>query len=73
MAYTLDSKVGNILDDPRAKDIVEKYAPGLANNPMISMAKGMSLRSILDMPQALQAGVTEDRVQKILAEINAKK
>ncbi len=73
MAYTLDSKVGDILDDPRAKDIVEKYAPGLANNPMISMAKGMSLRSILDMPQALQAGVTEDRVQKILAEINAKK
>ncbi len=72
MAYTLDSKVGDILDDPKAKDIVEKYAPGLANNPMVSMAKGMSLRSILDMPQAKQAGITEDRVQKILSEINAK-
>jgi hypothetical protein len=72
MAYTLDSKVGDLLNDPKAKDIVEKYAPSLANNPMVSMAKGMSLRSVLDMPQAKQAGITEDKVQKVLSEINAK-
>lgn len=72
MAYTLDSKVGEILDDPKAKEIVEKYAPGLANNPMVGMAKGMSLRSILNMPQAKQAGITQDRVEKVLSEINAR-
>ena len=72
MAYTLDSTVADILDDPRAKEIVEKYAPGLINNPMVSMAKGMSLRTILSMPQAKQAGITEDKVQQVLSEINAR-
>jgi hypothetical protein len=72
MAYTLDSKVGEILDDPKAKEVVEKYAPGLANNPMVGMAKGMSLRSILNMPQAKQAGVTQEQVEKVLSEINAR-
>lgn len=72
MAYTLDSKVGEILDDPKAKEVVEKYAPGLINNPMVAMAKGMSLRSILSMPQATQAGITQEQVERVLSEINAK-
>jgi hypothetical protein len=37
------------------------------------MAKGMTLRSVVAMPQAKQAGVTEEMVQQVLAEINAKK
>jgi hypothetical protein len=39
---------------------------------MLGMASGMTLRSILAMPQAKQAGITEDMVQKVLAEINAR-
>lgn len=37
------------------------------------MAKGMTLKSILAMPQAKQAGLTEDMVVNVLAEINALK
>lgn len=73
MPYTLDSKVGEILKDTQAVEILEKYAPGIANNPMIGMAKGMTLKAILAMPQARQAGLTEDKVEKVLAEINALK
>jgi hypothetical protein len=40
---------------------------------MLGLAKGMTLKSLLAMPQAKQAGVTEDRVVKVLAEINARK
>jgi hypothetical protein len=40
---------------------------------MIGLAKGMTLRSLVAMPQAKQAGVTEEMVSKVLAEINAKK
>jgi hypothetical protein len=72
MAYTLDTKVGEILKDTRAVEILERHAPGVSNNPMIGMASGMTLRSILAMPQAKQAGITEDMVQKVLAEINAR-
>jgi hypothetical protein len=53
--------------------IFERYAPGVSKNPMIGLAKGMSLKSLIAMPQAKQAGVTEEMVTKVLAEINAKK
>jgi len=73
MTYTLDTKVGEILKDTGAVKVFEKYAPGVAKNPMIGLAKGMSLKSLVAMPQAKQAGVTEEMVLKVLAEINAKK
>ena len=73
MAYTLDTKVGEILKDTKAVEVFERYAPGVSKNPMIGLAKGMTLKSLVAMPQARQAGVTEEMVQKVLAEINAKK
>jgi len=73
MAYSLDTKVGELLKDPEAVKIIERYAPGVSKNPMLGLAKGMSLRSLLAMPQAKDAGLTEDMVKKVLAEINPKK
>lgn len=73
MAYTLNTKVGEILDDTKAVNILEKYVPGISKNPMLGLAKGMTLKSLLDMPQAKQAGITEEMVKKVLAEINALK
>ena len=72
MAYTLDSKVGEILKDTRAVEILERHVPGVSSNPMIGMASGMTLRSLLAMPQAKQYGVTEEMVERMLAEINAR-
>jgi hypothetical protein len=72
MAYTLDTKVGEILQDTGAVEILERYAPGVSSNPMIGLAKGMTLKSLVAMPQARQAGVTEEMVLKVLAEINAR-
>ena len=72
MAYNLDSKLGNLLDDTHALEILERHAPGISKNPMIGLARGMTLRSLLEMPQAKQAGITEDMVTKVLAEINAR-
>jgi len=73
MAYTLDTKVGDILKDTHAVEILEQHMPGISNNPMLGLAKGMTLKSILAMPQAKQAGLTEDMVSKVLTEINARK
>jgi hypothetical protein len=73
MTYTLDTKVGDILKDTQAVEVLEKHAPGVSKNPMIGMAKGMTLKAVLAMPQAKQAGLTEDKVEKVLAEINALK
>lgn len=59
MAYTLE--------------ILEKHVPGISKNPMIGMAKGFTLKQIIAMPQAKEAGLTEAMVTKVLAEINARK
>ncbi len=72
MDYTLDTKVGEILDDARAVEILERYSPGISKNPMLGFAKGMTLKSILSVPQAKDAGLTEEMVLKVLAEINAR-
>jgi hypothetical protein len=73
MAYTMDSKVGDVLKDTHAVEILEKHVPGISKNPMLGLARGMTLKSILAMPQAKQAGLTEEMVTKVLAEINAHK
>lgn len=73
MAYTLDTKVGEILKDTQAVEVLERYVPGISKNPMLGLAKGMTLKSLLDMPQAKQAGITEEMVLGVLKEINARK
>ena len=73
MAYTMDTKVGELLKDTGAVEVLEKYAPGVSRNPMVGLAKVMTIKALLAMPQAKQAGITEDMVKKVLAEINALK
>lgn len=70
MTFTLDSTLGDILANPKAVAVLDQYIPGASQNPMLGMAKGMSLRTILSMPQAAQAGITQDKVETVLAEIN---
>ncbi len=70
MNFTLDTTLGQILDNPQAKTIFNQYIPGVADNPMVAMARGMSLNAILSMPQAAQMGLTKEKVEAILADIN---
>ncbi len=70
MAFTLDTTLGTLLNDPQAKAVVDRHLPGVSTNPMAAMAKGMSLKMILSMPQAKQLGLTEEKAKEILAEIN---
>jgi hypothetical protein len=72
MAYTLDTKVGELLKDTHAVEVLEKHVPGVSKNPMIGMASGMTIKSLLAMPQAQQYGVTEEKVKQVLDEINAR-
>jgi hypothetical protein len=70
MTITLDSTLGMLLDDPQAKAVLDRYLPGISSNPLAGMARGMSLRMILSMPQAAQLGLTEEKAEEILAEVN---
>jgi translation initiation factor 6 (eIF-6) len=72
MTYTLDTKVGELLRDTHAVEVLEKYVPGVSQNPMIGMASAMTIKSLLAMPQAQQYGITEEKVMQVLKEINAR-
>jgi alpha-L-rhamnosidase len=70
MAYSMDTTLGDLLNDPRVTPIMEQYIPGISTNPMVQMAKGMSLNNIVAMPQAAQMGFTREKAEQVLAEVN---
>jgi len=70
MHFTLDSTLGDLLNHPQAKALIDQYVPGLSTNPMIEMVKGMSLNMLLSMPQAAQLGITKEKAEALLAEAN---
>jgi hypothetical protein len=70
MAFTFDSKLGEIMADPRYVEIFEKYCPGLSKNPMVAMAKQLSIKYLLAAPQAKGMGFTKDKVEAMIDEIN---
>lgn len=73
MAYTMDTTVGELLKDTQAVEVLEKHVPGVSKNPMIGMASGLTIKSLLAMPQAQQYGITEEKVRAVLDEINRRK
>ena len=70
MAFTLDTTLGTLLDNPQAKAVLEQYVPGISTHPMAAMARGMTLNMLLAMPQAAQLGITKEKAEAILAEVN---
>jgi hypothetical protein len=70
MAFTLDTTLGEILDNPQAKAVLDQNLPGVSSNPMVQMARGMSLSTILAMPQAAQLGLTKEKAEAILTQVN---
>jgi alpha-L-rhamnosidase len=47
--YSMDSTFGELLQNPLTVPILEQYMPGAADNPMISMAHGMTISSMVPM------------------------
>ena len=72
MAFTLDTTLGEIIDHPQAKAVLDQYGPGASTQPRVAMGRGMSLKMILSLPQAAQLGLTKEKAEAVLAEINKK-
>ena len=46
MAFSIESTVGDLLDNPGPRAVLDKIMPQLATNPQIDMARGMSLKMV---------------------------
>ncbi|MFB3160185.1 glycoside hydrolase family 3 C-terminal domain-containing protein [Neobacillus sp. 179-J 1A1 HS] len=49
--FSQNSKIGDLLSSEAAKAVLEKYFPGMTENPDIAMAKLFSLKMIAGFPQ----------------------
>lgn len=70
MTVTINSKIKDILADPRAADIVEKYSPGFKTDRQMKMVYGLSLSSLAKFPQAKTLADNLAQIEKELSELN---
>ncbi len=63
--------VGEILDDPESSDIIARHIPDLVNNPMVAMARSLSLNALLSMAASSVDESVITALQAELAELPA--
>ena len=71
MSHSMHSTLQSILSDERAKAVLEKHMPGASSHPDLPMAMHMTLQQISYYPEAVQAGVTQETLQAIDAELKS--
>ena len=64
--FTKDTKLKEILNDPDACAILQKWYPVDLKNPLMKMAYGMTLEECFGFPQV---EFTEDQKQQIYQEL----
>lgn len=62
MALSVDSKIKEIMKNPEAVKVLEKYSPGFSTNPQMKMVQGLTYRALAKFPQA---GLTPEQVEEI--------
>jgi alpha-L-rhamnosidase len=65
--YTMESTFGELLDNPLAMRLLAQYAPGMADNPQIELARNLT---IADTTSQMPEGGVE-LIQMIIEQLNA--
>lgn len=66
MPYDINSKLKDIMADPAAAAIMDKYMPGMSTNPQTKQGYGMSLKVITSFPQSKPL---KEKLPQILEEL----
>lgn len=66
--FNKDTKLKEVLKDPDACAILQKWYPMDLNNPLMGMAHGMTLEKCFSFPQVK---VTDEEKEQIYAELEA--
>ena len=68
MSYSIDTKLGDLLDNEQTKAILEKYLPGISNHPQIGMGRGFALAMVAKFSGGL---ISEEALAKISEDLAA--
>lgn len=68
MPFDENSRLGDVLDNPKARAVLEKHVPQLkdVSPAMLALARPMTLKQVAAFPQA---GLSEDTMDAILKEL----
>jgi hypothetical protein len=66
MSFSIESKLGDLLDNETTKAILEKHLPGIATHPQIAMGRGFALSMVAKFSGGL---ITDDLLAKVNAEL----
>jgi hypothetical protein len=64
---TMSTPIGDLLDNPATKAILEKHLPGFSAHPQIDMARSISLKAV----QGFAPQITDEILAKIDADFAA--
>ena len=67
MKFTVQTMLGQLLNDERAKSILEKHMPGSTSHPQLHQALHMSLMEISQYPEA---NLDQAKLQALLQDLN---
>ncbi len=67
MKFTVQTMLGQLLNDERAKSILEKHIPGSTSHPQLHQALHMSLMEISQYPEA---NLDQAKLQALLQDLN---
>lgn len=68
MTFTSNSTIRQLMNDERAKAVIEKHLPGASTHPQLSEAMYMTLGEVASYPQS---GLTPAKLQAILSDLAA--
>ena len=67
MAFNENSKLIDILKNPGASEILDKYVPGFQKHPQLKAVQNFSLRVVAGFPQA---GIKPDMLKAIVEDFS---
>ncbi len=62
MALTIDSKVKELMKNPKTADLLEQFTPGFKTNPQMKLVGALTFRKLASFPQA---GVSPEKLAEI--------
>lgn len=68
MSMSIESKLGDLLDNAASKAILEKHMPGISTHPQIGMGRGFALAMVAKFSGGL---ITDDMLSKVDADLKA--
>ncbi|MBU3077538.1 hypothetical protein [Sphingomonas quercus] len=66
------TEIGKLLDDPAAKAVLDKYAPGLTTHPQIDEARPMTLKAVQPYAPDLLTDAVLANIQAELGKLSAR-